>query len=209
MKIEKVFVISLPERLNDRLYFLSKRLVEEGIEFEVVEAIRSDNGVDGLAKTFHKLFTSCVDKGYRNVLVLEDDCEFIVDKPFELIGKCMMQLPFNFDLLYCGCNLFQTNVSLSSANLIQVLGAWALHAVVYSAIGMRKVLKAIETRTIGIPLDSVIVDKVQSDGLSFCSYPMIATQKNGFSDIMKAEVNYDRFLLNRFIERTKKLSGNA
>ncbi|MEO7048909.1 MAG: hypothetical protein ABI091_26640 [Ferruginibacter sp.] len=202
----EVIIISLPERLNDRLIFLKEYLNERNIDFIVVDAIKKDNGAEGLIETMKKVYELCLKSDFENVLILEDDAEFIVDKPLELIEKCMPQLPKDFDLLYLGCNLFQTKVELYTPNLIQVFGAWALQSVIYSRKGIEKCLKAVEERDNDMPLDTLIVEKVQPDGKSFCTYPMIVSQRKGYSDIQKKNTDYSEYLINRFNDRTKNIT---
>lgn len=202
----EVIIISLPERLNDRLVHLKSFLQKENIDFIIVDAIKKNNGAEGLIDTMRKVYEMCLRSDQGQFLILEDDCTFIVDKPFELIEKCMLQLPPNFDLMYCGCNLFQTEVELYTPNLIQVLGAWSTHSIVYSRKGIEKCLKAIEERDNNLPLDTLIVEKVQCDGHSFCTMPMIVTQSDGYSDIAQKNVSYSEFLTDRFLDRTKNIA---
>ena len=204
--IDKVIIISLPERKKDRLDVLCEYLDNECVEYEVFNAIGKENGAEGLIESVRCVYELCLSSDAENFLILEDDAHFIIDKPFEFAEKCMMQLPLDYDLFLLGCNLFQTNIELYTPNLIQVLGAWALHACVYSRKGIRKSLKAIEERDNGFPLDTLLVERVQIDGKSFCAFPMACTQRNGLSNIAGREVNYERFLIHRFNERTKHIA---
>jgi hypothetical protein len=206
MKSIDVIIVSLPERLNDRLVILKDFLYKEDIQFVIVDAIKKDNGAEGLIETMKKVYQMCLEAKFEKVLILEDDCKFIVDKPFEFIEKCMLQLPEKWDLLYLGCNLFQTNVELYTPNLIQVVGAWALHACIYSRKGIEKSLRAIEERKDNSPLDTLIVEKVQLDGNCFAAYPMLCSQRKGFSNIENKNVDYSNLLLNRFNDRTKNIA---
>ena len=59
--IDKVFVVSLPERV-DRRELISKELEKYNIPFEFYDAIKHDNGARGLLMTMHKLFKECEEK---------------------------------------------------------------------------------------------------------------------------------------------------
>lgn len=208
MIIEKTFIISLSERLVDRLIPLIDYLKEKNIDYTVVEGIKHSDGKQGLVMTMEKLLTECMYAGYQQICILEDDCLFLVDNPKKEIEKCLSQLPKDFDLCYLGVNLFQ-DAELFTPNLIKINNGWSTHAIVYSKKGIRKVLEAVRRRKLNhIPFDEIIVKHVQNVGNTYCTYPMLITQKDGYSDIAKKEIEYGKFLTERFKERTAHLKKN-
>lgn len=207
MKIEKTFIVSLPNRLFDRLIPLIDYVKEIDLDYFVVSAIKKDNGKVGLIKTVYKLFSDCIDLGLRNILVLEDDCRFLIN-PIETINKCFEQLPEDYDMLYLSCNLWQNHVYKYSENLIQLEDAYTTHCVIYSESGIRKVLEAINENNDLLPLDVLIKEKIMPDKKCFCSFPILAKQMDSFSDIENKEVKYSRFIEDRFEEKTKHLKNN-
>lgn len=207
--IEKIFIISLPERLIDRLIPLIDYLKSIDMSYWAYQATKNTNGKLGLLLTMEKLLTESMYAEFEQILVLEDDCNFIVDDVKEQIEKCLLQLPKDFDCLYLGVNLFQKNVELYSENLIKLESGYATHAIIYSKKGIRKVLEAIRSKKLNQwALDEIMVKLIQPQGSCFAAYPMVVTQSNGYSDIEKKEIKYDRFLTDRFKERTAHLKKN-
>lgn len=210
MIINSTFLLNLESR-TDRLKHSMSELKKHGIDYTLIKSIKFDNGRLGLIYTMRRLFEDCLSSGYENVLVIEDDILFLEEEAKKSIYWCADQLPNDYDMLLMGCNLFQNEVELYSSNLIKVTGACATHCILYSKNGIKKALAAINNQLENvdmeniIPLDMIYVDKIQKDGKCFCCYPMIATQMNGVSDIENKYVDYDRFLTNRFAEKTKHL----
>lgn len=208
MVINSTFLLNLESR-PDRLEHSRSELKKHGIDYNLFKSIKFDNGKLGLIFTMKDVLEHCLIKNYKNVLIIEDDILFLEDEAKKSIQWCADQLPNDYDMLFMGCNLFQQEIELYSANLIKVTGACATHCILYSKSGMEKafneILKQINNTEKVVPLDMIYVDKIQKDGKCFCCYPMIATQINGFSDIENKYVDYDRFLTNRFIEKTKHL----
>jgi len=206
MKIEKTFIISLPYRLTDRLIPLIDYLKSIELDYFTYSATYHVEGQIGLLITIESLLTECVNEGYETIMVWEDDAKVVVDNLKEVIEESASQLPEEWDCLYLGVNLFQDNVELFSKNLIRIKSGWATHAIIFSKSGMIKTIEAIRRyKHNKIPLDEIMVKHVQSEGNCFCTYPMFISQHNGYSDIQKKEMNYEKILENRFKEKTAHL----
>jgi GR25 family glycosyltransferase involved in LPS biosynthesis len=205
---DKVFCISLPSR-EDRREVFDKHMHDAGIEYEFIDGLVDvTGGAAGLTRTVRGLLNHCIEKRYEQVLIMEDDCQFMTEKFSEIVDKALAQAPPDADLIYLGVNIFQEKVELYSPNLIKIDGGWALHAVIYKRSGMIKVLNAIKNMKNKEPLDTLIVKEVQIDNKCFAVYPMLCTQKAGYSDIEGKRTNYSRLLEERFALRTKKFQNN-
>jgi hypothetical protein len=202
----EITVISLEERFTDRIIPLIEHLEGFGFDYTVFKATKLDDGKLGLIVTVADLFRQLLlDESWDYKFIAEDDMRFIVDNPKEIIEKCLEQLPGDFDILYLGCNLWQSIIHKYSSNLIKVEDVFALHSCIYSRTGMQKVLDAIHSMVTIIPLDVLIKEKILPSGKCFCSLPMLTKQISGYSNIENKIVDYDRILQNRFNERTKHL----
>lgn len=202
MKIDKTYIISLPERRNDRLIPLEHHLKEYNWGYELFTAIKNNNGIIGLLETMGKLLTHILfDTNYETVLICEDDFRFLRE-PMPIIEKCFEQLPDNFDLLYLGCNLWQHEVKKYSENLIRLYDAYSTHSIVYSREGLEKAHQALYPINAKIPYDYVLKNNVMCEGKAFCCYPLLATQVSGYSNITNKIMNYERLIEKRFNERT-------
>lgn len=179
----RIVLINLASR-PDRLVESSLELKRHKIPFEVVPAIKNENGQQGISDTLRGLFRETLDAGHRNVLVFEDDVRMVVEpEEFErVMDLALVELPGHWDILYLGANLpNKAMVSEYSAHLLSTKRALALHAVAYSRGGMEKILSLKPY----LPIDLQIADLINIQGCSFVTFPLLCTQKEGFSDIEK------------------------
>lgn len=206
MNIDKTFLISLPERKEDRLMPLLFKLHELGFEnYTVYPAIKNENGALGLIHTIKNLFTECIELGFENVLVFEDDVHFLRDDIIKQIDICTEQLPTDYDCLYLGCNLWQNVNFLYSNNLLQLYDAYGLQSVIYSKQAMVKIVEAIDNMKAFVPLDVLIQNRLMPHGKCFASFPNLTSQIVSFSNIQNKIQDWQNVLETRFTERTKHL----
>ena len=120
-------------------------------------------------------------------VVFEDDC--VLMQPWSMVQQAMVQLPKDWDALWLGANL-RTPVSRYSDNLFRIRNAYALHAVIYNSKRMVKYILENHKTPSGINLDVFYGRNVQHKFNCFITYPMVANQRKGYSDITKREVDY-------------------
>jgi GR25 family glycosyltransferase involved in LPS biosynthesis len=83
-RIPKIFVINLPHR-TDRLESIKKELDRMGLlhKMEIVEGVIINvgpRGNAGLCEARARCFELAQQRGYEMIMVLEDDCKFLIDK---------------------------------------------------------------------------------------------------------------------------------
>lgn len=195
------FVISLAER-QDRRQHIFAELDSHGFDYKVWNAIKSEDGAQGLVQSVTNLLEYALARRIDCILIVEDDAKFLVHNPKEIIDKCMSQMPYDWDALYLGCTLLQDAPVLYSPNLIQLSNGLATHCILYSLSGMKKLLAALRESE-GLPLDKIIREKVMRDGKCFCSFPLVATQITSYSDIQKCEMDYFRHIEQKFNDKTR------
>jgi glycosyl transferase, family 25 len=104
--IDKTFYINLRKR-SDRREQIEKQLNEFNLEYERFEAIETPGfGTFGCCQSHLSVLKIAKERGYKNVLIFEDDFEFCVTKEvFEinLVGF-FDQYP-NFDVCFLSYNL--------------------------------------------------------------------------------------------------------
>lgn len=195
---DRIFLINLPDR-KAKLQDASKELHRYNIAFEVYPAIKQDNGAYGLFQTMQELFSLLV-LNRKRVLVFEDDIKIVRD-PAPIMEKAIISLQKRkWDMFYLGPNTHQ-DFGLLEDGLLRLFNAFSTHAVAYSSTGIENVCRF---KWSGKPIDVMITEQVQSLGNCYCSYPLIATQRNGYSDIDKKEVVYN-YIEERFLRHTKHL----
>jgi hypothetical protein len=201
-QFDKIFLINLPSR-PDRLESAVERLRYYHIPFEKISAIKLDNGARGLFETMKNLFSHCVFEKYRKILVLEDDVRFI-RSPIHFLPLMMYQLEKHdpaWQLFYLGTNA-QEQLKQVSPNLLKAKKCRSTHAVAYSAAGIRLCLQ--NMNFFRVALDVLWEEMIQPLQKSYCGYPLLATQDNGFSDIEGKKVDQS-FIEQRFSEYTKHI----
>jgi GR25 family glycosyltransferase involved in LPS biosynthesis len=78
--IDKIFYINLDKR-TDRREKIEKQLNEYGLEYERYSAIPTPHsGIVGCGYSHLNVLKIARERGYKNVLILEDDFEFVVSK---------------------------------------------------------------------------------------------------------------------------------
>ena len=99
----KIFVINLPER-TDRLLDIAEQLYKWNIPYELVNAVKHENGAEGLRITVEGIFREAVKQEWESILIFEDDAIFVDSggNPNEVMEKVVKQLPKTWDILYLG-----------------------------------------------------------------------------------------------------------
>lgn len=183
---DKVFVINLPHR-TDRLDVISKELHQHGIEFEVWKAVEGPTGIIGLCHSMKALFNHALEKGYKNIMVLEDDSTFLLPSvPF--LKEVIPQLPKDYHCLFLGLNLLSRPTMISN-NILKVRESFSTHAVCYSETAMRLILPLLENPA---PYDILLRNHIQCLEQCYCTFPMLATQRDGYSDIENKEMSGEK-----------------
>jgi GR25 family glycosyltransferase involved in LPS biosynthesis len=198
----KIFVINLPER-TDRLLEVAEELYKWKIPYELVNAIKHESGAEGLRMTVEKIFREAIANEWESVLIFEDDAMFVdsCGNPNDTMNEVVKQLPLNWDILYLGAQCTTGFKLRKSANLLLVENAFATHAWAISLHGMKEILMA----GLEAPIDNCIVAKIQSHGTTYITYPLLATQRPGMSDIGNTYINWQPFIENRYYQKLGEL----
>lgn len=198
---DKIYLINLKHR-RDRLFNSIEQLHKYKIPYDVWEATYEQNGMEGIYLTLTSILKHSLENKYDNILLLEDDFKLLVD-PNDYIETCLLQLPEDYDMFYLGANIpTPRDAQYYSQNLIRVTRALALHAVAISAEGMKKILRLPKI----LPIDLNICTRIHPLGKTFISNPLIATQYEGFSDVMKFPINYKSYIDDRYEHVLKSIN---
>ena len=178
IEIDTALVLNLNER-PDKL----DTFYEQEFPFEVsrAEAIKASPGWVGCRDSHFRIL-----EGIKGVtLVMEDDCKIIED--WKLVERAMNQLPKDWDLLYLGATL-NTDLKKYSDNLYRLQDGWTTHAIIYN--GRRVADFVLKCKNKVQKIDVFYADVVQHRFNCFITYPMAATQREGFSDVINRHVDY-------------------
>jgi len=160
------------------------------IKIHLVEGIKNENSDLGCQLSHKKCVQMAKDAGWPYIIVLEDDCDFwLADKHLRQAFETMV------DYYTChpeveivnGCgNLdvftITTCEEFREMYFLQSPKVYTAHCILYGARVYDKVLAV---------KPGILIDAVQSQWNMVYTYPYLATQIPSYSDLQKADVDYD------------------
>ena len=204
---DEMYCINLDDR-TDRWEHAQKEFEKAGIKDRVqrFSAIRETDGRVGIIKSNLGVVKLAKKKGLKNVLVFEDDVEFLVDNPQEVLAKSLEQVgSLDWRLFYLGANTHQKLIKVKP-NLILLKNAFAVHSMAYSHKAYDDFIKRYEgiekINSMNDILDVYLAQYFQEKYVCLMVNPMMTTQMNSYSDIEKRVVNYN-FIEERFKKNIK------
>lgn len=198
---DEVYVVSLNDRPERRI-LIKNELDGFNIPFTWFDAIRDENGIKGLLLSMKKLFHEILDKGQQMVIIMEDDCAFLLNAKL-FLKEVLPQFPTSYHLMYLGLNLLTQPLRLSD-NILKVRQAYSTHAIIYTREAIELILPIIDTDN-PVPYDILLMKNIQGLEQSYCTFPMLATQRKGFSDIERKEIDWGKLMATTFAMHTKRL----
>lgn len=193
---DEIYCINLDER-TDRWEHAQKQFEKAGILDKVqrFSAIKDIDGRVGVIKSNLEIVKIAKQKKLKNVLVFEDDVEFIVDNPQKILQDSINQIVnIKWHLFYLGANTHQ-KLAKFKPNLILLRNAYAVHSMAYSDLIYDIFIRRYEgikmIKNFDDILDVFLANKIQEKFICLMTAPMMTTQMNSYSDIEKRVVNYD------------------
>ena len=193
---DKMFCINLDER-TDRWEVCKKEFEKIGIldKVERFSAVKDVDGRIGIIKSNLEIVKYAKKNNLNNVLVFEDDVEFITDDTQGNLQKSLDQIgKLKWSLFYLGANTHNKLLKIKP-NLILIKNSYAVHAMAYNkSVYDRFIRKYRDIERItkhSDILDVYLAEEIQSKDVCLMTNPMLATQRNDYSDIEKRKVNQD------------------
>lgn len=190
----EIYCINLDHR-TDRWQECQTEFESIGIKDKVqrFSAITHTDGRIGCIKSHLEILKIARNKNLNNVLILEDDVKFLNDPINSLIPVIEQIQKFKYSLLYLGanthCKLFKIK-----PNLVELKQGFSTHAICYNKICYNRVIEGLENINRIDKLDDILdvwlSKNIQEKHLCLVTYPLMAIQRTGFSDIEKSNVNY-------------------
>ncbi len=217
--VDHIYVINLDKR-PERWEKCQKELKKSGIGLENVERFSAVNGYDhpaadkidlvdaygnpdkapgnlGCILSHLKAYEDADEREFEGILMLEDDVVFANDFT-RRFGEYSQQIPDDWQFVYFGGNNNEEPKSFKP-NLKICQTTWATHSYMIRPDYRNKIIKRVYESGFGEPIDN-IYGGIQ-DGLDFYIFdPRITIQREGFSDIVGAERNYDHVLKDEEVE---------
>ena len=199
-KIDGVFYINLEKR-TDRRDLMEMDLAKVNINAERFVGIPFEPGIVGCGKSHLAVMKLARDRGYKNVLILEDDFTFLVDRKTldETLNRFFKDIGDNYDVcMLCCQNLEEKGEKphpyLSRVHHANNASAYLINGTYLDAI--------IELYDWAFPLlettgehwnyaNDQVWTRIQEEDRWFCFNPRIGKQRSGYSDNAKRFMDYD------------------
>jgi GR25 family glycosyltransferase involved in LPS biosynthesis len=144
-------------------------------------------GAIGCKLSHYNIIKLSKERGYKNVLIFEDDVIFKVNDIFQPINNAMKELD-KFDFLFLSGNHLSPPMTLSNKKYIKkVSRTLTTHAYIVNCQVFDRLLE----NMIKIPAEiDVYYIEVEQMGSSYTLSESIATQMESYSDVLNRNVNY-------------------
>jgi glycosyl transferase family 25 len=195
--IDKVIYINLDKRTDRRLEFETQAELY-GISYERFSAIPHSFGIVGCTMSHRDIYRLAKKQGYRNILIFEDDFEFLVS-PTEFENEIIQLFESNteFDVCMLAYNLKECS-SCQSPHLLRVFEAQTASAYI---VNMQYYDVLAQLYDCAIPLlektrhhwlyaNDQAWKALQSMNRWYCTKTRIGKQRDGFSDNAQEYVSY-------------------
>lgn len=193
--IDKIFYINLDKR-NDRKEQIEKQLFDYGItNYERIAAVFHPMGSVGCGLSHLKVLQIAKERGYKRILILEDDFEFLVSK--EEFEKNIEKLKdVNFEACFLSYNLLDFVQSEEHDFLLRAFKCHTSAGYIINKTSFDMLIKEIQetnhlleqTGYHWIYANDVVWNKLQKKYIWYCFKTRIGKQRNGFSDITQEYV---------------------
>ena len=212
MKLDRIFIINLEHR-KDRKQQITHELEKQKIDnYEFFKAIRPSPkeisewdpeycfhvlkdvhprrfnkyqmGCLGCLKSHVEVCKLALSRNYKNILVLEDDTQFIDD--FNKLYTYSSDID-NIDMLYLAGSHLGTQQSITN-NIKKVVGTHTTGSYCINEKAMKYLVENIQHYKKEI--DVYYAKEIQPKFNCYCVFPHITKQRDGFSDIQQTNVNY-------------------
>ena len=190
---EHIYCINLDKRI-DRWEECQIQFEKHSLDVERFSAIDGSiiendtklaNGELGILRTHIELIKDAKEKGYKNILILEDDVEFDDDLN-QNFTSIINQIPNNWIMLYLGANHVGGVIQISE-NICQIIHSYAIHAFAINSDLFDLIINGLPKYK--KPVD-VFYAELQPLFPSYVIRPHLAWQRESFSDIQGGIMNY-------------------
>jgi GR25 family glycosyltransferase involved in LPS biosynthesis len=205
----------------DRIYYINldrrpdrRKHMEEQLEKFKLSAVRVDavdgsklewkdnvyggkstywnNGALGYCLSYRLALVDAIKHNFKRILVLDDDC-ILSDNMYDILEKAFKQLPEDWHMLYLAAN--HSNESMPTAsdrvndNVYRLKGSVGSHAIIINNLAFETILNYVSCPYSSLDVFFAVYQKICP---CYITYPGLARQLPGHSDIINMDVNYNR-----------------
>ena len=224
MKVDRIFIINLKNRKDRKIQIIKELHRVKATNYEFFEAIKPTEhelrnwcskyidplplwftnskkdplkyriGALGCLKSHYEIIKICKQKGYKHVLILEDDTKFVFPENISLDEKLnslssQINCNLNYGLIYLVGNHRPQLLKQVNHNLLMTRHTLTTGSYIVSEKAIDFILANLNGYNKEI--DVFYVEKVQQQLPCFVLHPHIAGQITSYSDIAQRHVNYN------------------
>lgn len=190
------YCINLASR-PDRWKSVSAEFSRVGVlgvkRFEAVPCVPHGSGFVGCRESHLGVLSLC--KDVKRFTVFEDDVCFMRSDFLGQVSKAISEAPLDWDMLYLGANPL-VPMARYSESLFRLKKGYCTHAMVFN--NHRVVDFILSNRSSIRKIDVFYADVVQEKFNVFITYPLLATQADGRSDVTRMKNNYHDLIINNY-----------
>ena len=191
-----VFVINL-DRRTDRLEQFTEEMKKVDLPFERFPAIATEFGIDGCGLSHLAVYKIAKERGYKNVLIFEDDFEFVVSKQvfWSTITRFLEDTPFDVYMLSYWMDLSGN----FTEDTVKVLSTSAASGYIVNESFYDKLIelyedampKLVQTREHWIYANDQIWKSLQPTSRWYAAKSRLGKQRASYSDLAGRWVDYN------------------
>lgn len=199
---DNIYCINLNKR-TDRWQESLLEFAKIGIKNKVerFSAIEHNIGISGCTRSHYELIKLAKCRGEKNILIFEDDVEFVRLDIWGLFDKSINQLTnqnLNYELFYFGGNIkdknavLKVNDNLLKLECIKTTHCYAINSSIFDIIidYYKKVDWGNKENWMHYNIDRLNIDwfyynKIQPRGKTYGIYPGVCQQRLSYSDLVK------------------------
>jgi len=198
--IDKIYYINLEHRKDRKEHIENqiKKIIDPKLSITTrFNAIANKNGCIGCSKSHLAVIEECIQNNYNNVLIFEDDFEFIIDKSeFKNYLDTFFKKEIDYDILLLGVNgpsfanktdFFKVTNSLTTSGFI-------INNRVFNQFRdiCKESISGLEQKKSGVIycIDD-LWKQIQRNGNVYTFPKRVGKQRADYSDIIKKHVNYN------------------
>ena len=199
-KIDKIFYINL-DRRTDRRDLIEMDLAKIGLNAERFPGIPFEPGIVGCGKSHLAVMKMAKERGYKNVLILEDDFTFLVSK--EELDVALEKFFSNvkeYDVcMFCCQNMVEVStrphpflsrlVEANNASAYLINGAYLDTLIQLYEHALPLLERTGEHWNYA---NDQVWKSLQRKDRWFCFHPRLGKQRSGYSDNAKAFMDYEK-----------------
>ena len=199
-KIDKIFYINL-DRRTDRRDLIEMDLAKIGLNAERFSGIPFEPGIVGCGKSHLAVMKMAKERGYKNVLILEDDFTFLVSK--EELDVALEKFFSNvkeYDVcMFCCQNMVEVPtrphpflsrlVEANNASAYLINGAYLDTLIQLYEHALPLLERTGEHWNYA---NDQVWKSLQRKDRWFCFHPRLGKQRSGYSDNAKAFMDYEK-----------------